>query len=217
VPKLLLEPLDPHLPTGAGSLASLGPLRLSAAGAAGVLALSSSGHVIALVVLLAVLVAHPAAVGAVLLAGIAVLQRWGSPSLDAVAGAQSVLGPGGVVGPQAAAASAWFAAAALVLATPRLAGDDAEQAPEPKRNRRRPAGGTLVAALALGAAAAAVVAGPDFGSDIPLRLGATAVAVVLATMVSSLHRQNVTAALALIAGILAAAFATIVATGRMGL
>ncbi|MGI8984057.1 MAG: hypothetical protein ACR2HM_05935, partial [Acidimicrobiales bacterium] len=68
---------------------------------------------VGLVVLLSVLVAHPAAVGAVLLAGVAVLQRWGTPSLDAVAGAQSVLGAGGVVGPEAAAASAWFAAAAL--------------------------------------------------------------------------------------------------------
>jgi hypothetical protein len=182
------------------------------------LALASSGHVVALAVLLSVVVAHPAAVGAVLLAGLAVLQRWGTPSLDAIAGAQSVLGPGGVVGPQAAATSAWFAAAALVLATPRPAGDDdAGPAPERVGSRRRPAGGALVVALALGAAAAAAVAGPDFGSDILLRLGATAVAVVLAVVVSSLRRQDVTAILALVAGIVAAALATGVASGRVGL
>jgi len=173
--------------------------------------------VVALAVLLSVLVAHPAAVGAVLFAGIAVLQRWGTPSLDAVAGAQSVLGPGGVVGPQAAAASAWFAAAALVLATPRPGGDEADPPPASHGKRRRLKAGTLVPALALGAAAAAAVAGPDVGSDILLRLGATAVAVLLATVVSSLRRQDVTAVLALVAGILAAAFATTVASGRVGL
>ncbi|MDP8987220.1 MAG: hypothetical protein M3N11_02600, partial [Actinomycetota bacterium] len=75
--------------------------------------------------LLAVAVASPAAAGAVLFAGLAVLERWGTASLEAVAGAQSVLGPGGVVGPTAAAASAWLAAAALVLASPSSGGERA--------------------------------------------------------------------------------------------
>ncbi len=171
---------------------------------------------VALVVLLSVLVAHPAAVGAVSLAGIAVLQRWGTPSLEAVAGAQSVLGAGGVVGPEAAAASAWFTAAALVLATPHPGGDDADPTPASGK-RRRPATGTLVAALALGAAAAAAVVGPDFDDGLVVRLAGTAVAVVLATVVASLRHQKVTAVLALVAGVLAAAFATVVASGRVGL
>lgn len=216
LPKLLLEPLDPHLPARPGSLAALGPLRLSAAGAAVVLAVSSTGHIAVLAVLLAVLVAQPAAVGAVLLAGIAVLERWGTPSLDAVAGAQSVLGPGGIVGPEAAAASAWFAALALVLAAPRLAGDDAGPAGE-RAGRRLPPGGALVGALALGAAAAAAVAGPDFETGGLLRLGATAGAVLVAAVVSSLRWPQVTAGLALAAGIVAAALGVTVATGRMGL
>ncbi|MGI8758899.1 MAG: hypothetical protein ACR2K0_06290, partial [Acidimicrobiales bacterium] len=76
---------------------------------------------------LAVLVARPVAVGAVLFAGLAVLERWGTPSLSAVAGAQSVLGPGGAIGPAAAAASAWFAAAALVLASPGAGRDEAAE------------------------------------------------------------------------------------------
>ena len=218
LPKLFLEPLDPYLPARPGSLAALGPLRLTAAGAAVVLAVSSTGHVAVLAVLLAVLVGQPAAVGAVLLAGIALLERWGTPSLDAVAGAQSVLGPGGFVGPRAAAASAWFAALALVLASPRLASDDADSAAMPGPTRRRlPPGGALVAALALGAAAAAAVAGPDFETGGLLRLGATAGAVLVAAVVSSLRWPKVTAGLALIAGVVAAALGVAVATGRMGL
>ncbi|HEV2071801.1 MAG TPA: hypothetical protein VGR26_18615 [Acidimicrobiales bacterium] len=167
--------------------------------------------------LLAVLVAQPAAVGAVVLAGIAVLERWGTPSLDAVAGAQSVLGPGGIVGPEAAAASAWFAALALVLASPRLAGNDASAATPERARRRVPPGGALVAALALGTAAAAAVAGPDFEAGGLVRLGATAVAVLVAAVVSSLRWPQVTAGLALAAGIVAATLGGAVATGRMGL
>jgi hypothetical protein len=217
LPKLLLEPPDPHVPARTGSLAALGPLRLSAAGAAVVLSVSSTGHVVVLAVVLAVLVAHPAAVGAVLLAGIAILGRWGTPSLDAVAGAQSVLGPGGFVGPQTAAASAWFAALALVLAAPRVIGDDTEAGEKPgKTGRRLPPGGALVASLALGAAAAAV-AGPALDTGGLLRLGATAGAALLATVVSSLRWPQVTAGLALVAGIVAATLGGVVATGRMGL
>ena len=218
MPRLFLESPGPHLPARTGSLAALGPFRLSAAGAAVVLALFSTGHVLVLAVLLAVLVAHPAAVGAVLLAGVAVLGRWGTSSLDAVAGAQSVLGPAGAVGPQAAAASAWFAAIALVLASPRLEGHDTGEGAEPLGRRRRlPPGGVLVAALALGAAAAAAVAGPDLDTGVTLRLAATALAVLVAAVVSSLRWQQVTSALALAAGVVAAGLAAAVASGRLGL
>lgn len=216
LPSLQLEPPGSHVPALTGTLAALGPLRLGAAGAAGVLALSSTGHVLALAVLLAVLVAQPAAVGAVLLAGIAILQRWGSPSLEAVAGAQSVLGPGGLVGPQAAAASAWLAGIALVLAAARPTGIDPDDAPT-GTGKPRLGGGTLVTSLALGAAAAAAVAGPDFSSAGVLRLATTIVAVSVATIVASLRLPQVTAALALVAGLLAAGLATAVASGRLGL
>lgn len=158
-------------------------------------------------------VARPAAVGAVLFAGLALLERWGTTSLDAVAGAQAVLGPGGVVGPPAGAASAWCTAAALVLASPWVEGSDASEG----RRRRRPSPAALVVALATGGAAAAVVAGPGLGADPALRLGATVAAVVVATVVASLRSRHVTAALALAAGVSAAALAAVVATGRVGL
>lgn len=171
--------------------------------------------------------AQPAAVGAVLFAGIAMVERWGTTSLDAVAGAQTVLGAGGVVGPGPAAASAWLAAAALVLATPHAAGHDPDDIgvalegdhgsePAPSR-RRRPRSAAVVAALALGSAAAATVAGPDLGNDVVLRLGATAAAALVAMVVASLRRQQVTAALALVAGLAASGLAAAVATGRVGL
>ncbi|MDP8953338.1 MAG: hypothetical protein M3N37_00140 [Actinomycetota bacterium] len=224
MPKLLLEPPDPNVPPRSGSLAALGPLRLSAAGAATVLALSSTGHIGVLVALLAVLVAQPLAVGAVLLAGLAVLERWGSPSLEAVAGAQSVLGAGGVVGPATAAASAWFAAAALVLASPRAGGGDdgggydvgGPDAPVGSQ-RRGSRAGALVVALATGSAAALVVAGPELAVDLPVRLGATAAAVVVAAVVSSQRWQYLSAGLALAAAVAAAALGATVTTGRVGL
>jgi hypothetical protein len=227
----LLEPLAPDVPPRRGSLAALGPLRLSAAGAVTVLALSSTGHVVVLAALLAVLVAQPLAVGAVLLAGLAVLERWGTPSLEAIVGAQSVLGAGGVVGPATAAASAWFAAAALVLASPGadghdddLAGDGDDDHETPSRRRLsrlsrfpRPRPAALVTAVAAGSTAALVVAGPAFSVDLPVRLGATAVAVVVAAAVSSLRWQQATAALALVAALVAAALGAAVTNGRVGL
>lgn len=176
-----------------------------------------------LAALLAVTVGHPAAVGAVGFAGLAVLERWGTPSLSAVAGAQSVLGAGGVVGPTTAATSAWLAAAALVLASPavgRRGGDDPGEpaSPEPRRSRRMaPAPAALVVALATGSAAAAAVAGPELGSDLALRLAATTAAVVAAVAVSSMRRRAVTAGLALAAGLGAAGLAAAVASGRIGL
>src|SRR5690606_3159957 len=49
--------------------------------------------------------------------------RWGTTSLEALAGGQEVLGPAGWVGPTSAAAASWLAAAAVLLAAGRpLAG-----------------------------------------------------------------------------------------------
>ncbi len=82
--------------------------------------------------------------------------RWGITSLDGIAGAQSVLGPGGVVGPELATASSWCAAAALIMVSPR--------------DWR---------AAAFGLAAAIGVAGPTAatGGDVALRVVASMVGV----------------------------------------
>ena len=90
------------------------------------------------------------------LAALSFALRWGITSLDGIAGAQAVLGPGGVVGPELATASSWCAAAALVLVSPR---------------------GWRAAAFGL--AAAISVAGPTAasGGDVALRVVASAVGV----------------------------------------
>lgn len=125
--------------------------------------MSSSGEVVLLGALMAVAGGTPGGAGTVVLALVAVALRWGETSLDAISGAQSVLGAGGVVGPALAAASSWCAAAALVLGNPGA--------------WATPAFG-LVAGLA--------VAGP--GAQDPghlaLRVAAALVAVVLASAVA---------------------------------
>ena len=97
------------------------------------------------------------AVAAVALCALAV--RWGSTSLDAVAGAQAVLGPGGFVGSAGAMLSAWCGGAAVAVIAPA----------------RWPA-------AAFGAAAALSVAGPGPGSveDMAVRLAGTAAGVAVA-------------------------------------
>lgn len=172
--------------------------------------------------------ASPAAVGAVLFAGLAVLARWGTASLGAVAGAQSVLGPGGVVGPAAAAAAAWLAAAALLLASPPSGADGDEPASVTGDGRDRPSrrgGGlrrlvpapaALVVGLAIGPAAAVAVAGPQYGTGLALRVGATAAAVALAAGIASLRWQQATAGLALTLGVVASLLGVTVALGRVG-
>ena len=117
-----------------------------------------------LAVLLGVAAADVAAGGVAVLALSAVAVRWGTTSLDAIAGAQSVLGPGAVVGPIAAVGAVWCAAAALVVAAP-------EGWP----------------ALAFGGAAALALAGPGPGgpADVALRLVATAAGMGCAAMAGS--------------------------------
>lgn len=145
-----MEPPGPDVRAEPGPQAEppLGPVRLSAALAAIALAASSTGNLALLGAALAVLAAGPlAALGAVL-ALAAVLVRWASPSLSALAGAQAVLGPAGNVGSAAAGASAWCAAVALALAVPA-----------PGASWRSPARALVVAAFGL--SAGLVVAGPS--------------------------------------------------------
>ena len=134
-------------------------LRRVTAGAATVVAVGSIGDLIVLAALLVLASGELApALTAVLVAG-AVVLRFGSSSLSAVAGAQAVLGPAGVVGPASAAASGWLGAAGLVVAAP-----------------------PGWAAVAFGLCAAVIVGGPAprTPSDLGVRVAASLVAVAVA-------------------------------------
>ena len=120
------------------------------------------------------------------LAGLAFAARWGTTSLDAISGAQAVLGPAGVVGPPLAAASAWCGAAALVLAVPGR-----------------------WAAPAFGLAAGLGVAGPSAATlqELAVRVGAGGAGAALALAVDRVAPPRVARpaalALAAAAGVLA--------------
>ena len=117
-----------------------------------VLAVGSIGDGLALAVLLVACSADTAAGLTAGLAFAAMVVRFGSSSLSALAGAQAVLGPAGRVGPWWAAASAWAGASGLIVAAP--------------------AGW---AAIAFGVVAAQMVAGPSPRTvgDVAVRAGAT--------------------------------------------
>lgn len=134
-------------------------LALAAAVAGGVLAASSTGSLVVAALLVWVATLDRRCGVAALLAALAASIRFTTASLDDLAGIQSVLGIAGEVGPATAAASAWVAAAAVLLATrpPAVTGGD--------RGLRR-----FAPALATGPLAAALVAGP--GPDqLALRIG----------------------------------------------
>jgi len=134
-----------------------------------VLAVSSSGELVVLGVLLSVTSGSFAGVVPVVLALAAVALRFGTTSLDAIAGAQSVLGPAASVGPMLAAAASSCAAVALLLAHP---------------------GGWSV--VPFGLVAALVVAGPAAGDagDVVLRVVVSATAVGIAVGVDRLTRRR---------------------------
>jgi hypothetical protein len=77
---------------------------------------SATGDVLLAALLVGVAAGDAAFGAAAVLAGVAVVVRWGSSSLDAVGGNQAVLGWAGSVGPVVGAASTWLAASAVVLA-----------------------------------------------------------------------------------------------------
>lgn len=112
--------------------------------------------------------------------------RWGVTSLEGIAGAQSVLGPGGLVGPELATASSWCAAAALIVVSPR--------------DWR---------AAAFGLAAAISVAGPTAATvgDVALRVLASAVGVGAAVVAGRLLPATVGRPAGLVAAAAAAALA----------
>jgi hypothetical protein len=171
-------------------------VRTGAAVAALLLALLSRGDAVVLALLLVVAAWRLAAL-AVVPALVASAWRWGSTSLDALAGAQAVLGPAGTVGPARAAAASWIAAAAVVLASPA--------SPPVGDVRARPDLVTLLVAGALGAAAADVVAGPSLQGAWWVRAVATVVAIGLAVVVGRVRapREPLLDALAVVAGVVA--------------
>ena len=144
---------------------AVGALPFAAAVAAAVLALTSTGSMVVAAVLLGVAAGDQRTGLAALLAVTAVAVRFSTASLDDVAGIQSVLGAAGTVGPATAAASAWLAAGAVLLAVRRAAWAGATPSP------------TVPLVLAAGGLAAAIVAGPGPGGGIGLRILATVVAV----------------------------------------
>jgi len=182
---VFVEPFGPDL--RGGHLLRIAPFQLTAAVGAVTMALLSSGDVLLLGVLLGIACADLVVGATGVVVGLAVVGRWGTPSLAALAGGQAVVGAAGVTGPTLLAASAWCAAAALALAAPR-----------------RP-----VATVAFGLAAADVVAGPSAvssgdGGSLAIRVAASLVAVLLAFFAASWIPPRLARAAALVVAVAAA-------------
>lgn len=200
MPVLLLEPPRADVPPGAGlTLPVTTTIRLGAAAAALLLAVLSRGDVLVLAAMLALLAWRPLPVAALVPALVAGGWRWGSTSLEAISGAQAVLGPAGTVGPTAAAVSAWLAAVAVVLVTPDLRtrreggwwGRPTGAAPRwvPSVASAAP-GAQLLGAAAVGATAAVLAAGPAPGGAVWARVLLAVVATVAALSVATLRRRS---------------------------
>lgn len=181
--------------------ARLEHVRTGAAVAALVLAVLSRGDALVLAALLALAAWRPPAL-VVIPALVASSWRWGSTSLEALAGAQAVLGPAGLVGPPAAAAASWLAGIALLLSAPVEVGGTWEPGRVPAAPNVRPgrvsrlvegmagpirashAPNVLVGTIAVGAAVAAVVAGPAPGGALWVRGAAIVIASVVARSIA---------------------------------
>ena len=164
-------------------------VRRAAVVAALVLATLSRGDALVLAALLAFAAWRVPSAAALVGALVASSWRWGSTSLEALAGAQAVLGPAGLVGPPAAAAASWLAAATVVLAAPRV------PASSPRvGGMGGPAGASgapnLVVAAACGATAAGVVAGPAPGGGLWVRVLATVVATLVALLAATVGARS---------------------------
>ena len=147
------------------------------------MAVTSTGDVLLLGVLLGVAVGDVEAGAASVLAGLVVLGRFGTTSLAALAGAQHVVGPAGTTGPVLLAAASWCSALALTLST------RAE----------------FAIAAAFGLAAADLVAGPSAahgGEAMAVRLAASLVAVAVAWFVGGWVPPRLARLAAVLAGAL---------------
>lgn len=116
--------------------------------AAAVLAAVSAGHLLVLGALVAFVARSRVGAAAALLAVLAVLVRWGGPSLSALGGGQAVLGPAVLVGSVAAGASALLAAVAIALLAPR----------------------STPVVVALAVVSGAIAAGPELPHDVAVRV-----------------------------------------------
>lgn len=128
-----------------------------------------------LVALLSYVARDPLSMLGILAAGAGVVVGYGTGSLSALAGIQSVLGPAGFVGPPMHALGAWLAALALLgagiscaAATPHVR-DSRRLGSHSRRSLRAP----WVVAVAFGATAALVVMGPSASRGLLVRVGAT--------------------------------------------
>ncbi len=179
-------------------------LTWGAAAGTAVLALTSTGSVVVAAVLFGVANRSRWSGLAALLATAAVAVRFASVGFDDLAGAQSVLGAAGAVGPSLAAASSWLAAVAVLLAV-RGAVPGATESPGSAVAR------TWLIAIAGGALAATIVAGPG-ADDLWLRIASTVIASGVAVGVVAGDRQRrvrrVRPALAVVAGVVAVALAS---------
>lgn len=134
---------------------------------------------VVLVVLLAYVARDPLPVFGLLAAGAGVVVGYGTGSLSALAGHQSVLGPAGLVGPPVQALGAWLGALSFLgagvscAAGARRDGDgDGERLGSHPGRPRAP----WVVAVAFGATAALVVLGPSVSRGLLVRVGATILA-----------------------------------------
>lgn len=175
------------------------------------LAVLSRGDALVVAALLGAAAWHLPSAGAVLAALVASSWRWGSTSLEALAGDQAVLGAAGLVGPGRAAASAWLAALAVVLASPATRWRRLRSVAGRGRAGERPLldVGVAVSAAASGAVSAAIVAGPGLGGEWWLRVVATVVAATASLAVGRVRheRGRIVDVVALVAGVLAVALA----------
>ncbi|MGH9245810.1 MAG: hypothetical protein ACRD29_16125 [Acidimicrobiales bacterium] len=154
--------------------------RLAAAAAATALAVTSRGDITLLAVALGLAAADPLVGLTAAMAGVAVAVRWGSTSLESVAGAQAVVGPAGWTGRGAAVVAMWFAAAALLLAARPLA----DEAFAGLRSGRWSSVVRLAPTVPFGVAAATVVVGSAPGGAVGRRVVASVVLAVTAGLVA---------------------------------
>jgi len=151
------------------------------------MAITSTGDVLLLGVLLGVAAGDVEAGAASVLAGLVVLGRFGTTSLAALAGAQHVVGPAGATGPVLLAAASWLAALALSFST------RAE----------------FAIAAVFGLAAADVVAGPAIGNGgqaVAVRMAASLVAVALTWFVGGWVPTRLARLAAVVAAVLGVLF-----------
>jgi len=197
-----------------------GLLGLGAAVGLAMMAVTSTGDVLAAGVMLGLVSGDLVAGSVGVVVGIAVIGRWGSSSFAALAGGQAVLGAAGWSGPPGLVLSSWAAAVAVVLVCPRRpvmasAGGYAVGRYSAGRytDGRYTAGRYTAGMVACGLLAAALVAGPAVGRDtdsvVILRLAASAAGVAAALAVGRACPRPVARVAGLIAAVSAAALAVL--------